>query len=38
MLRYGCTRIEVGVQSVYPDVISAVNRGHTVRSIIRCAC
>lgn len=36
MLRCGTTRLEIGVQSVYPDVIAAINRGHTVRSVIRC--
>lgn len=36
MLRYGTTRLEIGVQSVYQDVIAAVNRGHTMRSVYRC--
>lgn len=31
MLRLGCTRIELGIQSVYQDVIKAVHRGHTVQ-------
>ena len=31
MLRYGCTRLEIGVQSVYEDVARDTNRGHTVR-------
>lgn len=30
MLRYGCTRLEIGVQSVYEDVARDTNRGHTV--------
>ncbi len=30
MLRLGCTRIELGVQSVYDDVLQRVNRGHTL--------
>ena len=30
MLRLGCTRIELGVQSVYDDVLARVNRGHTL--------
>jgi elongator complex protein 3 len=30
MLKLGCTRIELGIQSVYEDVIKKVNRGHTV--------
>lgn len=33
MLSYGCTRIEVGVQSVYEDVARDTNRGHTVRAV-----
>ncbi|GAA6047620.1 hypothetical protein JCM3770_001592 [Rhodotorula araucariae] len=32
MLRYGCTRLEVGVQSVYEDVARDTNRGHTVQA------
>lgn len=30
MLRYGCTRLEVGVQSIYEDIARDTNRGHTV--------
>ena len=30
MLTQGCTRIEVGIQSVYEDVIKKVHRGHTI--------
>lgn len=30
MLAYGCTRLEIGVQSVYEDVARDTNRGHTV--------
>ncbi|WEL39264.1 Elongator complex protein 3 [Encephalitozoon hellem] len=33
MLGYGCTRIEIGVQSVYEDVAMDTNRGHTVSSV-----
>uniref|UniRef100_A0A3P8ZS16 Elongator complex protein 3 n=1 Tax=Esox lucius TaxID=8010 RepID=A0A3P8ZS16_ESOLU len=33
MLGYGCTRLEVGVQSVYEDVARDTNRGHTVRAV-----
>ncbi len=32
MLDYGCTRLEIGVQSVYEDVARDTNRGHTVRA------
>lgn len=30
---YGCTRLEIGVQSVYEDVARDTNRGHTVRAV-----
>eukprot|EP00741_Cyanophora_paradoxa_P007032 tig00001071_g6804.t1 len=30
MLSYGCTRLELGLQSVYEDVSRDTNRGHTV--------
>lgn len=33
MLEYGCTRLEIGVQSVYEDVARDTNRGHTVRAV-----
>ncbi|XP_063351695.1 elongator complex protein 3 [Pelmatolapia mariae] len=33
MLGYGCTRLEIGVQSVYEDVACDTNRGHTVRAV-----
>ncbi|XP_078069551.1 elongator complex protein 3 isoform X1 [Mustelus asterias] len=33
MLQYGCTRLEIGVQSVYEDVARDTNRGHTVRAV-----
>jgi elongator complex protein 3 len=36
MLRYGCTRLEIGVQSVYEDIAKLTNRGHTVQAVIRC--
>nr|CAG4646093.1 EOG090X02DF [Macrothrix elegans] len=36
MLNYGCTRLEIGVQSVYEDVARDSNRGHTVKSVIEC--
>ncbi len=34
MLRLGCTRVELGIQSVYEDVIKKVNRGHTIQDTI----
>ncbi|XP_022918903.1 elongator complex protein 3 [Onthophagus taurus] len=33
MLRYGCTRLEIGLQSVYEDVARDTNRGHTVKAV-----
>uniref|UniRef100_A0A914UNX4 Elp3/MiaA/NifB-like radical SAM core domain-containing protein n=1 Tax=Plectus sambesii TaxID=2011161 RepID=A0A914UNX4_9BILA len=36
MLAYGCTRLEVGVQSTYEDVARDTNRGHTVRAVSEC--
>ena len=36
LLSYGCTRLEVGVQSIYEDVARDTNRGHTVDSVITC--
>jgi elongator complex protein 3 len=36
MLSYGCTRIEMGVQSVYEDVARDTNRGHSVASVKTC--
>ncbi|XP_049849701.1 elongator complex protein 3-like [Schistocerca gregaria] len=36
MLSYGCTRLEIGVQSVYEDVARDTNRGHTVMAVKEC--
>ena len=33
MLQYGCTRIEVGVQSIFEDVARDTNRGHNVSAV-----
>uniref|UniRef100_A0A7S1GDJ4 Elongator complex protein 3 n=1 Tax=Bicosoecida sp. CB-2014 TaxID=1486930 RepID=A0A7S1GDJ4_9STRA len=33
LLAYGCTRIEIGVQSVYEDIARDTNRGHTVAAV-----
>ena len=33
MLQFGCTRIEIGVQSIYESVARETNRGHTVASV-----
>ncbi|EGG22702.1 elongation protein 3 [Cavenderia fasciculata] len=34
MLTYGCTRLEIGVQSVYEDIARDTNRGHTVKATL----
>jgi len=34
MLELGCTRVELGIQSVYNDVLEATNRGNTVKDNI----
>jgi elongator complex protein 3 len=36
MLSYGCTRLEIGLQSTYEDVARDTNRGHTVAAVGRC--
>lgn len=36
MLSYGCTRLEIGVQSTYEDVARDSNRGHTVAAVADC--
>ena len=33
MLNYGCTRLEMGVQSIYEDLARDTNRGHTVEAV-----
>lgn len=35
MLKLGATRVEIGIQSVYEDVLKRVSRGHTVRDAIK---
>ncbi|MFH1590021.1 MAG: tRNA uridine(34) 5-carboxymethylaminomethyl modification radical SAM/GNAT enzyme Elp3 [archaeon] len=34
MLEFGCTRIELGIQTVYNDVLKAVHRGHDLKDSI----
>ena len=38
MMKYGCTRLEIGVQSLYEDVARDTNRGHTVKSVCETFC
>jgi len=35
MLKLGTTRVEIGVQSIYPEVLKKVRRGHTVDDAIK---
>lgn len=35
MLTYGCTRVEIGLQSVWQDVLTHVGRGHSADDVIR---
>jgi len=35
MLKLGCTRVEIGVQSIYNDILKKVRRGHGVEEIIK---
>jgi elongator complex protein 3 len=30
MLEYGCTRVEIGIQTLNDDILSKINRGHTL--------
>ncbi len=34
MLRLGCTRVEIGFESTQPNVLSLINRGHTIEQTI----
>jgi elongator complex protein 3 len=36
MLSYGCTRLEIGIQSIFEDVAKDTNRGHTVEAVKKC--
>jgi elongator complex protein 3 len=35
LLKLGCTRVELGVQSTYDDVLKKINRGHDVNESVR---
>ena len=35
MLKLGCTRVELGVQTVYDDILLKIKRGHTVSDTIK---
>ncbi|MFH1771114.1 MAG: tRNA uridine(34) 5-carboxymethylaminomethyl modification radical SAM/GNAT enzyme Elp3 [archaeon] len=34
MLEFGCTRVELGIQTVYDDVLKRVHRGHGIKESI----
>jgi len=34
MLRLGVTRVEIGVQSIYPEILRLINRGHTIDDVV----
>ncbi|MDI6798564.1 MAG: tRNA uridine(34) 5-carboxymethylaminomethyl modification radical SAM/GNAT enzyme Elp3 [Candidatus Aenigmarchaeota archaeon] len=34
MLSYGVTRVELGAQTIYPDIMEKINRGHTIQDVI----
>ena len=34
LLKYGCTRVELGVQSVYGEIVAGINRGHTAQDSV----
>ena len=36
LLSYGCTRLEIGVQSIYEDIARDTLRGHTVAAVCDC--
>ncbi len=35
MLQFGATKVEIGVQSVYDEVLETIKRGHTVEDVVR---
>jgi len=35
MLKFGCTRVELGVQSIYNDVLELNRRGHKAKETIK---
>ena len=34
MLKFGGTKVEIGVQSIYDDVLEAICRGHSVKDVV----
>jgi elongator complex protein 3 len=35
MLEYGCTRVELGIQTLNPEILLKINRGHTIEDTKR---
>lgn len=35
MLKLGCTRVELGIQTTYDDILKIVERGHTIKDSIK---
>ncbi len=35
MLRLAATRVEIGVQSVYPEILEKIDRAHTVEDVVK---
>ncbi|MBN2421187.1 tRNA uridine(34) 5-carboxymethylaminomethyl modification radical SAM/GNAT enzyme Elp3 [Candidatus Woesearchaeota archaeon] len=35
MLKWGCTRVELGVQTIYDDILKKIKRGHTIKDTIK---
>ncbi|MFH2027942.1 MAG: tRNA uridine(34) 5-carboxymethylaminomethyl modification radical SAM/GNAT enzyme Elp3 [Nanoarchaeota archaeon] len=35
MLRLGCTKVELGIQTIYDDILKNIKRGHTVKDSIK---
>ncbi len=35
MLKLGCTRVELGVQTIYNNILKKINRGHTINDTIK---
>ncbi len=35
MLKLGCTKVELGVQTIYNDILKKIKRGHTVKDSIK---
>jgi elongator complex protein 3 len=38
MLKFGCTRVELGVQAIDDKIYKKVNRGHKVEDVVKATC